>query len=785
MFCLNKKTITILSTLVGLLLLALNTLAQDDIPEAPIENDDGGPVTILGEVSYTNPFFTSGVAQPLIILEDQAGFVDRDLGFIFPPESQTIGQITSDFFTSPFSYSISLPIEPSGSLRDVDNDTEEDTGVMIFAVAYWNNTWGDPFLEVRDLSGGGWSGAYASTRVSSDPDMEREIIGGKFLVYAPDDEQGFPIDYGDDGLLFTGDENIVRLPQGYTVVDIDSEPFTFDRSSTQVIDLIEPEGAALIDYSDLSYTEAFDSMVDLFREEYAFTEYKNIDWDALQDEFRPLFERADAKGDGAIYLNALREFLWRIPDGHVNFSPITLIQQTFSYSVALGIGMGVRTTDDATVLVTYLQEGGPAEEAGIEIGDEILAINGEEINSYIDNTISWDQPFSTPHNLRLSQERYAMRFNADTREVAVTYNTPDDNAPITVELTPVNEIESLTETIPVDIDGFELPVEFDLLDSGYGYVAIYSFQDNDLLTIQLWERMIQQFQNANVRGIIIDMRQNGGGNGFLADQMSAYFFDEELVVGRRGFYSEETGDFVFEESSEQRLYLPPEELRYDGPVAVLVGPQCASACERFSYNFTIDERAEIVGQYPTAGLGGSVNDFRMPDGITVRFTVGRSVNAEGEIHIEGIGVVPTIDVPVTEETLFSEGDPVLEVAVAFLGDTSTTPTVDAGEIAVGDTVTGEIEVGQRIRYSLTLIGGEPVDIFVGNDDDSLTTVVRFYDLDGNLLLSNVDEQESDSGSSNLIGIGSQQDITVILEIGTFDDASEGEYTLVISESEES
>lgn len=91
----------------------------------PITGDDeGGPVAITGLVTYTNPFFTLGVAAPVVILEDQAGFVDRDKNYIFPVESQTLGQITSDFYTSPFSYSIALPIEPQGAWRDVDFDDE-------------------------------------------------------------------------------------------------------------------------------------------------------------------------------------------------------------------------------------------------------------------------------------------------------------------------------------------------------------------------------------------------------------------------------------------------------------------------------------------------------------------------------------------------------------------------------------------------------------------------------------------------------------------------------------
>lgn len=205
---------------------------------------------ITGKVSYSNAFFTVGVSAPMIILEDQAGFIDRDVGFIFPIESQTLGQITSDFYQSPFTYEIALPIEPHGSLRDVDHD-EVDTGVMVFAIAYWTNTFGDPFLEERDLFGRGWSTAYASTRVSIDVSSKREIVGGTLLVYAPNEQQNSPAGFGLDGLLFSEDDPLVRLPQGYTLVHLETAPFTFGRTRNPTADLIEPKEAATEDFSSL------------------------------------------------------------------------------------------------------------------------------------------------------------------------------------------------------------------------------------------------------------------------------------------------------------------------------------------------------------------------------------------------------------------------------------------------------------------------------------------------------------------------------------------------------
>lgn len=642
-------------------------LTAQDIPPAPITNDEGGPVVLTGQMSYTNPFFTDGISYPLIILEDQAGFVDRDRGFLFPPQSQTLGQLTSDFYSSPVNYSLALPIEPQGSLRDVDQDSETETGVMIFAVAYWANIWGDPFLEERDQQGGGWSTAYASTRVSVNPERDAEIVGGKYLVYAPDDQQGFPSAFGADTLLFTEDDPIVRLPQGYTVVNLDTTPFTFDRARRQVIDLIEPTEIALVDYSNLSYTAAFDALVEKFRNEYAFTEFKGIDWDTVSAKYRTYFEEADATSNSTLYAYTLGEVLWSIPDGHVALSPLTPLLDQFRERYINGIGVTIQETDDGRSYVIYVLEGSEAESMGIQRGAEILSIDGRPIGDAISRARPWGQAFSTLHNRRLGQMRYATRFSQSVGSVELTYQNEGDASATTLRLTPFQELDSLFyDPSPVGSSSYDTPVEYELLPEGFVYVRVPSFNDDRALTIQLWERMIRELKSEGNLGLIIDMRENGGGSGFLADQMTAYFFDEPLVVGRRGNYSEDTGDFVFDARSEQRLYLPPSELRYQGRVAVLIGPNCASACERFAYNLTLENRGVVIGHYPTAGLGGSVEDFRMPLNLTVRFTTGRSVDPSGQIHIEGTGVEPSLRIPLTREALFTESDVLLEAAFEAL-----------------------------------------------------------------------------------------------------------------------
>ena len=60
----------------------------------------------------------------------------------------------------------------------------------------------------------------------------------------------------------------------------------------------------------------------------------------------------------------------------------------------------------------------------------------------------------------------------------------------------------------------------------------------------------------------------------------------------------------------------------------------------------------------------------MPEGLSVQLTIGRAVDANGEVHIEGPGVQPTVRVPVTYETILDKangGDPVLDAAEDALG----------------------------------------------------------------------------------------------------------------------
>ena len=83
------------------------------------------------------------------------------------------------------------------------------------------------------------------------------------------------------------------------------------------VELIEPEDSALDDFSDLSYTEAFDKMVAMFREEYAFTKLQGHRLGRDGGDIPPAFCSRRREQDVQAYRRALRDFMLSIPDGHI------------------------------------------------------------------------------------------------------------------------------------------------------------------------------------------------------------------------------------------------------------------------------------------------------------------------------------------------------------------------------------------------------------------------------------------------------------------------------------
>jgi len=623
-------------------------------PVEPGEANPNEPVFITGDIPYTSRFFLNTISEPFVLLEDEAGFVRRDREFQFPINSQLIGPVVLHP-DEKLTYSLSLPAVPQGTFVDVDNDSQVDTGVQVFAIAYWFNTWGDTFLEPRD--GTGWSTAYASTM--ADPNKEGEIQGGTLIIWAPDDQQEFPASFGEDGLLFTQDDPVVPVPAGYSLVNLDQQPFRFYKESQPRLTLIEGV-LATNDYSKDTYKDAFQKMFDKVSREYPFTVEKSIDWQALYQKFFPRIESAKNKEE---FYQAIRYFTYEIPDGHVRLSinPDVLYKEGGG-----GVGLVLTELSDGKVIASQVLASKPAANAGIKPGAEILSWNDQPVSDVIEATIPYFSPYSTAHAKRVEQAEYLTRVPPGSR-INVTFKNPDEVQEKQVSLKAEVEYDSLFLTIPgYNQDVLALPIEASILDdSGLGYIRVNTFSDDYALMASIWDRQIQLLIDEKIPGLIIDLRENSGGSMSLALDFAGYFFDNEITLYENKYYNSESGEF---ESTDSPAKVKPGPITFKAPVAVLVSPDCVSACEGFAYALEQEDRAIILGNYPTAGAFGEVGrgQYQLPDDLSIQFPTGRPESTDGTIVIEGVGINPDILVPVTLESTLGQVDSVLEVAVQAL-----------------------------------------------------------------------------------------------------------------------
>ncbi len=92
---------------------------------------------ITGSFQVSNDFVIAVYAvEHAVMLYDMHGFITRDEKWELPVESQVLGFMQVDLDIPGGLYELYLPLRPQGTLNDVDNDGQAETGVQVFATAY-------------------------------------------------------------------------------------------------------------------------------------------------------------------------------------------------------------------------------------------------------------------------------------------------------------------------------------------------------------------------------------------------------------------------------------------------------------------------------------------------------------------------------------------------------------------------------------------------------------------------------------------------------------------------
>lgn len=280
-----------------------------------------------------------------------------------------------------------------------------------------------------------------------------------------------------------------------------------------------------------------------------------------------------------------------------------------------GIGAELGKKDEKLVVMAPL-EGSPAKKAGVRAGD-IIAKIGDNVTT----SISIDQAVNK------------IRGEAGT-DIKLTLIRND--APIELNITRANI------TVP--------SVKSEMLDGNIGYIQLARFSDD---TAELATKAAQDFKSKNVKGIILDVRNNGGGLLTTAVDVSSLWLNNEIVV-----IEKEGGKTTSQLRSGNNPIL-------EGiPTKVLINEGSASASEILAGALHDNGAAELIG---TQSFGkGSVQELiDLPGGGKLKVTVARWYTPNDK-NIDKEGIAPGVKVELTPDDFNANRDPQKDKALELL-----------------------------------------------------------------------------------------------------------------------
>ena len=263
-----------------------------------------------------------------------------------------------------------------------------------------------------------------------------------------------------------------------------------------------------------------------------------------------------------------------------------------------GLGIVITKVEGIITVISPI-EGTPAFRAGIEAGDKIIKVDGEETK-----------------DMDLEEAVKKMRGPKGTT-VTITVIRESLDKPkdftITRDTIPLKSVRALS------------------LKEGYGYIRITNFRDK---TTEDLEKALTKLESGEVplRGLILDLRHNPGG---LLDQAVAVadlFLEKGTIVSIKGRIKVHNKVYTAHPDKEQRTY----------PIIVLINGGSASAAEIVAGALQDHGRALILG---TSSFGkGSVQAIEpMRDGSGLKLTIARYYTPNGR-SIQARGITPDIEV---------------------------------------------------------------------------------------------------------------------------------------------
>lgn len=276
----------------------------------------------------------------------------------------------------------------------------------------------------------------------------------------------------------------------------------------------------------------------------------------------------------------------------------------------VGLGIEIVKKREGYVEVVSPIEGTPAARAGVKPRDEITRLCPGEIPG------DWKSPCRSTEGLELHEAVALMR---GPKGSSITIYIMREG------LERPKAIEIIRDVVKVS------SVTTELLEEGYAYFRIRSFQQRTAEELKLAIKELMKKHGVGFSGAIIDLRDNPGG---LLDQAVAVadlWLEEGLIVYTEGRQDPARNEFRAR---------PGTETQY--PLVVLVNEGSASASEIVAGALQDQKRALVVG-VPTFGKGSVQTVYPLEDGSGLRLTTALYYTPEGR-SIQEVGIEPDIRV---------------------------------------------------------------------------------------------------------------------------------------------
>ena len=419
------------------------------------------------------------------------------------------------------------------------------------------------------------------------------------------------------------DRAIAQLQSNIAVLDDSEFQFDYQGQKTIVLDPDDREWFTSPDAASVFWEKRMtDAMIRLLLNEKDPEEARELLTKRYKNQMKQ-FDQRDSQDVFQLYVNALGSLY----DPHTAyFSPRTNENFKINMSLSLtGIGAELTTEDDYTK-VSRLISGGPADIQGsLKAEDKIVGV-GQSDNDIVD-VVGW----------RLDEVVELIRGEKDsTVRLEIIPSKGDSSNTKTISIVrdkvKLEDKSAQSKILEIDMNGQQYKLGVIDIPAFYMDFEAYRARDPEYKsTTRDVYNLVEELTEAKVDGIVLDLRNNGGGSLYEATSLTDLFIDYGPVVQIR--------------DAKQKVYRNHRASRraaYSGPLIVVINRLSASASEIFAGALQDYGRALIVG---TQTFGkGTVQDVTALSEGQLKMTISKFYRVSGD-STQHRGVIPDIAFP--------------------------------------------------------------------------------------------------------------------------------------------